>query len=290
MHRAVCADPGSRSARLRRPGLLDPGRRASNIDGDANAAGYRYRSGGVATGVDAQVAADTYLGASFSYLSGAMTLDGRNDSGNVNSPQVGLYASHRSGDLSVKAIAGYAWNRYGTSRTILEGNSVAIARGNYNGSEIAAYLEGAYSLPLFDRSVQPVIALQGVWLSQDGFTENGAGAASLRVAEQNPHSLVSYLGSRFFPAVNESARVEVRALWAHEFTDTPLAINGSMVGASTPVSFTTTGVSLPRDAAVLGAGLVAKPYAKLSLFLDYNATPNSQQTTQTVVAGMRYVW
>jgi len=31
---------------------------------------------------------------------------------------------------------------------------------------------------------------------------------------------------------------------------------------------------------VLGAGLVAKPYSKLSLFLDYNATLNSQQTTQ----------
>ncbi len=77
----------------------------SNIDGDANAAGYRYRSGGVATGVDAQVASDTYIGASFSYVSGSMTLDGRNDSGNVNSPQVGLYASHRSGDLSVKAVA-----------------------------------------------------------------------------------------------------------------------------------------------------------------------------------------
>jgi autotransporter-associated beta strand protein len=262
----------------------------SNVDGDPNAAGYRYRSGGVATGVDAQVAADTYLGASFSYLSGSMTLDGRNDSSNVNSPQIGLYASHRSGDLSVKAIAGYAWNRYGTSRTVLEGNTVAIARGNYNGGETSAYLEGAYTLPYFDRSVQPVVALQGVWLSQDGFTENGAGAASLRVAEQNPHSLVSYLGSRFFPVVNETARVELRALWAHEFADTALAINGSMVGASTPVTFTTTGVSLPRDAAVLGAGLVAKPYAKLSLFLDYNATLNSQQTTQTIVGGLRYAW
>ncbi len=262
----------------------------SNVDGDPNAAGYRYRSGGVATGVDAQVAADTYLGASFSYVSGSMTLDGRNDSSNVNSPQIGLYASHRSGGMSVKAIAGYAWNRYGTSRTVLEGNTVAIARGNYNGSETAAYLEGAYTLPYFDRSVQPVIALQGVWLSQDGFTENGAAAASLRVAEQSPHSLVSYLGSRFFPVVNESARVELRALWSHEFADSQLAINGSMVGASTPISFVATGVGLPRDAAVLGAGLVAKPNARLSLLLDYNATLNSQQTTQTVMAGLRYTW
>lgn len=133
-------------------------------------------------------------------------------------------------------------------------------------------------------------ALQGVWLSQDEFAENSAGAAGLRVEEQSPHSLVSYLGARFIPPMSQRARLELRALWAHELGNCPLAINARMLGASALASFETTGVDLPQDAAVLGAGLVAKQGEQLSLFLDYNATLSSQQTTQTVVAGLRYTW
>jgi len=262
----------------------------SRVSSDGNASGYRYRSAGLATGVDAELAADTFAGASFSYLNGTMSLTERNDSANVSSPQLALYASHRSGALTLMGVVGYAWNRYQTRRTVYVGDGSALGQAAYKGQAASAYGEAAYALPYFDGAVQPVAALQGVWLNQDAFTETGVGAASLKVADQNPYSVVSYLGSRFFQPLGTSARLELRALWAHEFGNTPLAINASMVGASTPASFGATGAAPSRDAAVLGAGVVAKHGENLAFYLDYNATLYNGQTTQALVGGLRYAW
>ncbi len=262
----------------------------SRVSSDGNASGYRYSSAGVALGLDAQTAPGGFAGASFSYLDCTLHLSARDDRAVVTSPQLSFYASHRSGSLILKGVVGYAWNRYETRRVVGIPAAPKTGRATYNGRAASAYVEAAYALPPLDGALEPVAALQWVGLDQDPFNEQGAGAASLLVADQNPSSLKSYLGSRFHRAIGRTARLELRALWAHEFSGRSAAIDAAMAGATTAGTFETVSAAPSRDAAVVGAGLVARHDERLAFYLDYDATLHDGQTTQALVGGLRYVW
>lgn len=282
---------GSAALASARPGFWVQGLgENSRVSSDGNASGYRYRSAGIALGLDTRIAPGSFAGASFSYLDGTLHLSARDDRANVTSPQLSFYASHRSGSLILKGVVGYAWNRYETRRVVGVPATGKTGRATYHGQAASAYVEAAYALPPFDGTLEPVAALQWIGLHQDAFNEQGAGAASLLVADQDPSSVKSYLGSRFHRTFGRAARLEIRALWAHEFSGRPVAIDAAMAGSTTAGTFESVSPAPSRDAAILGAGLVARHDERLAFYLDYDATLHDGQTTQALVGGLRYVW
>lgn len=54
--------------------------------------------------------------------------------------------------------------------------------------------------------------------------------------------------------------------------------------------FTTKGAEYDRDAVNLGTGMNAPINDKIIVYLDYDATLSSDQTSQTASAGLRVLW
>jgi outer membrane autotransporter protein len=104
------------------------------------------------------------------------------------------------------------------------------------------------------------------------------------------------LGGRIaYPIEMESGRrwvPEVRVSWSHEFMDNSAEFDARLISfAEDPSSyFTTKGAAYDRDAVNLGTGMNAPLNDKIIVYLDYDATLSSDQTSQTASAGLRVLW
>jgi outer membrane autotransporter protein len=128
---------------------------------------------------------------------------------------------------------------------------------------------------------------------QNDYTEQGAGALNLVVPSRTLESLRSTVGARaLYPFESAGATrmaLEARAGWAHEFRD-QRALSARLAGDPTGASFSVTGISIPRDSAVLGLGLAAEAKRNLRVYAELSAEVNGVQRTYGIAAGLRYRW
>jgi len=263
-------------------------------DGDSNAYGYDYTTGGIAAGIDRDITDQFTLGVSGAYARNNVSFDTVSDSSHINSGYLNLYASYGDGPWHMKGIAGYGHSRYYTKRVIEIGSSTSIANGEADGNEVSAYGEVAYDIPLQSFTLQPVAGLNLGWLKRNSYNESGAGAADLSVDSQTVHTTNSQLGLRIkkeFGETNVSrTQLEAHALWSHEFSNPDATVSSNFISAPT-AAFAVDGVTTKRDAAIVGAGIAHEVTRKVSLYADYNAElRGGGQDQQALVAGFRYLW
>jgi outer membrane autotransporter protein len=267
---------------------------SGSLSGDGNAAGTDYHMAGTAAGVDRLINNRLLLGASAGYIRTSASLNGLSDSTTVQSYQAGAYGSYAEGPWTLKAILRYAYNSYDTTRAITIGSLNRTATGDYGGHEGSLYTESAYSFTRGNTTLQPLASLQYVYLRQNSFTEQGAGSLNLSVDQTITESLRSLLGPRlshvFELTKDRTIKVEGRALWSHEWSDTNSSITTRFAGAPAGGDFTVAGVTVGRDGAVLGAGAMATFSSVFSAFTDYNAEVRNRQTEHQFVGGFRWTW
>ena len=187
----------------------------------------------------------------------------------MDSFQLALYGRQQMGDGWLTAAASYEHDEYSTRRPI---DFLAVtARGSYAGDQAGAYLEAGWSLPVAGVQVQPIAALQYLSLWRDGFTENGAGAADLRVASVRVDSCRSSLGGRLVYPLELCGcclRPEARAFWVREYAgDTRSISNQFQAGGP---AFTILGQNLGRDWGLLGVGVSAQLGECVRVALHYD--------------------
>ena len=188
--------------------------------------------------------------------------------------------------------ASYIWHNFDASR-LVDG---LPTKGQFDGNSVSAYLEGGKIYEADNWRLQPIVALSMMSLTTEGYAENGASVNRLVVKGSGFDSLKSMVGGRFaYPIELDSGRrlvPELRASWSHEHLDNSAQFDARLFSfAEDPSSyFTTNGAEYDRDALILGTGLNAPVSDKIVLYLDYDASLASDQTSQTASGGMRILW
>lgn len=264
------------------------------IDGDGNASGVHYNVGGANFGVGYYLDDETVIGVLGGYAGSNVNGGGNgNDHAQVGTLQGGLYARKSVGDHYVLGIVAYGRQDTDARRNIVFGGIDREAKSNYNGDELSTWVEYGQNRQFEDFVLQPLVALQYVGLWQDGFTENGAGAANLTVGDRQSDSLRGSLGARLLkPYEYDNGLViipEVSARWMHEFLEDgqeQQAQFGGVPGAQ----FMTQGATAGRDFAVVGTGATFRLSQMLSFNAHYFGQANGQFVSHTGLGGFTATW
>lgn len=139
----------------------------------------------------------------------------------------------------------------------------------------------------------PFARFQGTTVSQSGFTENGAGALGLTVAQQSSGSARGVLGAEIAGAFGlegrEKVAVQLRAGWAHEYASTARPVTANFAGAP-GTSFTVFGASPQTDSAIVSVAANTAIATGAGLYLRYDGEVGSGLSSHALSGGFRATW
>ncbi len=238
----------------------------------AGSSGYSLGSGGIAFGFEADRSLTDVMGVSVGYAqaraSGAYSAGG--DDTRVGTVHVGGYWSHSATTLTHDASLILGYSDYSTRRNVVFSGFGETLKGNTQGWNVSARYEAG--LPFALTPALGARLLGGVrlgYLNAQGYTEEG-GAAAQRVDGMNAYSFQSVLGGEMTYQFSETAQLQVRSRYLHEFADSP-EVKASLAAGGP--SFTLPGVKPNRDALQFGLAFrkVTEQGAKLGVAYDAEA-------------------
>ncbi len=258
-------------------------------DSEPGVGGMDFALTGGIVGVDHVFAEDILAGVAMQYTTDDLSFSGSADDADIDSFEVGAYASFGDTRLYLNMNASFIWHEFNVQRIINLGGAFA----KYDGTTLSAYMELGKIFETEDMRIQPVLALSFADLDTDAYQETGFAFSKLNVDAAEFTTLKSMIGSRFaFPIDLESGRKmipEARVVWTHEFADNQSSFLAAL--QSDPGNkFLVEGREYARDSLVLGAGVTAPVSSDASLTFDYDASINPDITTHTLSAGVRVKW
>ena len=229
-----------------------------NQDQHAGYAGYDSTTWGMTFGTDTLLDNDWVVGAALTYArTGVSMNDFRSgDSTDINVYQATAYASRNFGPWYLDGMAAYARQQYGSSRnTTVSG----VANADFSGDQMAVRVNAGWPFALNDSTtLTPMAGLEWNRLTQNGYTETGAGALSLTVQDASASRVRSLLG------VSVSTRTELangvkltpsaHLNWRHDLRNDGLNSTASFTGGG--AAFVAPGQDLASNTYNLGAALV----------------------------------
>jgi uncharacterized protein YhjY with autotransporter beta-barrel domain len=260
-------------------------------DGDAGSSGTEFDVVGGIVGVDHVFTPVLLAGLAAQWTTSDVDFNGLPDNAEIDSFEVGAYASYGDTRLYLNANASVIWHDIEVNRFAIGGP----AFGDYDGTTVSAYLEAG---KIFETQsglrIQPLVALSYAHLETDAYSETGGpGVSLLNVFESDFDTLKSNVGARFaYPIALQSGRKlvpEARLVWAHEFLDDQSSFLATIQGGS-PTPNLIVGEEYSRDTIIVGTGITAPLSDATTLFIDYDAGLNDDITTHTVSAGFRTRW
>ena len=268
---------------------------SGEVDSDGNAVGLDNSVDGVAFGVSRLLndCGCKRVGLFGGYGNMSIDTTAPTQSANADNAMLGGFLHSRDGCHYYLLAGAAGYDDLKTSRQINFGGINRIARGDFEGNQAAAYLERGWDLCWGRTRLRPLGSLQYIYLHQEGFTETGAGAASLTVASLNVHSLRSSVGGHldwdYCTTRGNIVSPHVRVAWQHEYLDTNAVVTSGF-GIATPPTFAASGLDLGRDWALLGVGITISPRDNLSLTFAYDAQLNERQTFHVGSGRLALLW
>ena len=240
-----------------------------NLRSDGNAAGVNFSQGGAVYGIDLEDEDNGRIGIAggTSYLA---FNDSYNANGGVNSYQVGLYSMKHDDTGYLLSSVNYGYNSYITNRNVTGTGLPQLLHADYSGNQIGANGEAGLKLELGIFRIQPLVALQYLYLCQQGFRESG-GAAGLDVARSRANSLRASVGARFLIDQWDGPNGTIWTPFSHarfvsDLLDNDRTINASFNGSPVGGAFTTQGTRIGQNYGVFGEGLEIRVNESWSLF------------------------
>lgn len=244
--------------------LWTSGYAATNrLSGDGNAAGVEGRTAGLVFGADAAISDTWRLGGVLGYSHLSMQPEARADAYHA-----GLYISGEIGVLDLMAGAIYSHNEISTRRNVAFGSLSESLTADYDSATRQVFADLSWTLPVADIKLQPFANIAYVNLDTDAFNETG-GTAAVSAADGTDAVTVSTVGVRWSADVPGS-ELPVAASgmlgWRHAAGDLTPAARLAFAGGGL---FTIGGVTMPRDALVMEAGISARLSATAQVTLTY---------------------
>ena len=253
----------------------------NRLDGDGNAAGITSTSTGVFVGADGAVSEEWRIGGMLGY--GHTNL---NRLANLDTYHLGVYAGGLYGPLALTAGAIYSVNEIATDRHVSFGNFEDRLTADYRSAMSQAFADVSWATSLEDLTLQPFANIAYLNLETDGFREDG-GAAALSAVGANDDVTLSSLGLRWsadLAAGEMPFTVSGMLGWRHAFGNLTPAASFAFGGGS---PFLIQGVTIPRDALVVDAGLTVALTKSARLSLSYSGEFASGAGSHAARANLR---
>ncbi len=234
--------------------------------------GYSSNISGLTLGMDHRVDAQLLLGGAVGLTKANITqADFRaGDTNSVDSKQLMGYGTYNfSNELFMDGALSYASNGYTGIRTAAVGRT---AKSDFNGSQWGAYLGLGYGFDLGNKSkFTPMASVDYTSLTQDAYTETGAGAINLAVGQQTAKNTRVGLGGRLsheWTDGDTTFRPEVALNWYRNSTINN-DVTASFVGGGS--AFVTPGTtSVGRNSVGLGLGMTILSGKTSSIQIRYD--------------------
>ena len=274
------------------------------VAGNGNTATMTYGLGGAATGIDYRLSPGLLVGGGVGFASGDQWTSGLSGKGSTDSYQLALYASYAQpgtlggtqGGFWADALAGFAYNDNRMTRQILLPGLTRTATASTGAAQFLGQVEAGYRVALpvpANATIAPFARLQGTTLTQNGFTENGAGSINLTVAGQTTSSLRSTLGAEMTADLPTGASSSIGLLfrlgWVHDFANTQRPVTASFAGAPGS-NFTVLGAAPARDAALLAFSASTAIAEATSIYARYDGEVGGGTSAHAITAGFRMNW
>jgi outer membrane autotransporter protein len=243
-----------------------------------NMNGYDTKAYGLMIAYDMALSDQTRVGFGGGYAN--TTVDGNNSSGRttIDSYQLTGYIDHTVGSAFIQGAVTAGVDKYDGSRSIVFAGVNRNANADFDGQQYTALVSVGKHFAVNDIIVTPTASLQVSRISVDGYTEQGAGAASLRVASQDYDFVQSGLGvkvERVMQSGSHTFAPEVHYKWLHDFKSTTMQQDATFTGGGG--TFSAEGIKQDRDLHNVGAGIT---------FISCNCT----KETWSVKALYDYKW
>jgi subtilase-type serine protease len=252
-----------------------------NVDGDGNAQGYNFTTGGVSLGIDYRITDQLAIGVMGDYSHTWTSLDpsGHID---VDSGRGGVYATWFNHGIYFNGAIYGGHNNYDSSRASLGG----LATGSTEGSEWSAFIGGGYDFHLGALTAGPIASLQYTEVGIDSFGEKGS-LALLDIHSGSAESLRSDIGFRTYYQW-QIGRILVeptlKAAWEHEYKYSALPISAGFAGIPGP-SATFFGPSEGHDSAVVSAGVSVQLTSAITTYINYDGELGRENYDSNAVTG-----
>jgi fibronectin-binding autotransporter adhesin len=252
-----------------------------NVDGDGNAQGYNFTTGGFSVGLDYRIIDQLAIGVFGDY---SHTWTSLNPSGHidVDSGRGGLYATWFSHGIYLNAAIYGGHNSYDSGRAGLGG----LANGSTDGAEWSTFITGGYDFRFGPLTVGPIASLQYTDVGIDSFSEKGS-LAPLDIHSGSAESLRSDVGFRAFYQWQIGKVViepSLKAAWEHEYKYSALPVTAGFAGIPGP-SATFFGPSEGHDSAVVSAGVSVQLTPAISTYINYDGQVGRGNYDSNAVTG-----
>ena len=255
-----------------------------NVDGDSNASGYNFTTGGLSLGLDFRLTDSLSIGVMGEY-SHTWTSLKPSGSIDVNSGRGGIYATYFTHGFYLNGAIYGGGDGYSSGRSGLGG----LANGSSSGAEWSTFISGGYDFHFGQLTAGPIAALQYTYVSIDGFSENGS-LAPLAIQSGSAESLRSDFGFRVFYRWQIGKiflEPSLKAAWEHEYKYSALPITAGFAGIPGP-SATFLGPNIGHDSAIVSAGISAQITPAISTYVNYDGQlGRSNYDSNAVTGGFR---
>ncbi|MCB5201861.1 autotransporter domain-containing protein [Neorhizobium sp. T786] len=242
-------------------------------DGNGNAAGLDYTTGGFVTGVDGMVLDNWRLGFLAGYSRTTFDLNERSSSGQSDNYTLGAYTDTQwampQGALALRSGLAYTWSKVEMERLAYFSGFSDSLGSNYNAGTLQAHGELAYRWGDEETFLEPFANLAYVRVHTDSFMESGSTAAALSVGSDTLDTAFTTLGvraSKAFTLGGLMASAQGSIGWRHAYGDLATSSTNSFVGSS---AFAVDGVPITKDAATIEAGLNFMVSSDATLGISY---------------------
>jgi outer membrane autotransporter protein len=252
-----------------------------NVDGDANASGYHFTTGGVTLGLDYRVTDHFAIGVmgDYSHTWTALQPVGHID---ADTREGGFYATWYDHGIYVNAGIFGGHNTYETSRP----NIGVLSTGSTEGSQWSTFVGAGYDWQAGPVTIGPIASLQYTSVNLDGFSEKGS-LAPLDIHSGSAESLRSDLGLRAFYQWQIGKillRPSVKAAWEHEYKYSTFPITAGFTGLPETTQ-TFYGPKQGQNSAVVSAGASAQWTPAISVYVNYDGQLGRSHYDSNAVTG-----
>jgi outer membrane autotransporter protein len=252
-----------------------------DVNGDGNAQGYNFTTGGVSLGLDYRITDQLAIGVMGEY---AHTWTSLNPGGHidVDSGRGGVYATWFSHGFYLNGAVYGGHSTYDSGRAGLQG----LANGSTEGSEWSTFIGGGYDFHLGPLTVGPAASLQYTDVGIDSFSEHGS-LAPLAIHSGSAESLRSDAGFRLFYQWQLGKILiepSLKASWEHEYKYSALPITAGFAGIPGPTA-TFSGPAEGHDSAVISAGLSAQLSPTITVYVNYDGQLGRDNYDSNAVTG-----
>ncbi|MCO6442080.1 MAG: autotransporter domain-containing protein [Nitrococcus mobilis] len=246
-------------------------------DGTGNEQGFESNAWDITVGADYRFWDNLVLGGALGYADSAADVNGNAGESDVTALTTTLYGKYYFPErYYVSGALTYSHNQYDSTRDVTLGAARQLARGDTNGNQFGANLNGGYDLTYQALTV----ALQGriTYLNTgiDGYKEKASDSGApgsgtlLRIGNQTIDSLVTELATQLTYAISTGIGVispTFRVGWAHEFLNDQRFIDARFLNDPTGQRFSVRTDEPDRNYFNLGFGASAVFPHGLSVFL-----------------------